>query len=1035
MKKIVCLVILMTSMFTIMSYGQNRNLTISGVVVDADKVPLPSVSVLIKGVPGLGVISDLDGNFSIKAAQGDTIIFQMIGMISVEKPIKRNVSENDIEIVLVEDTKVLDEVVVTGLSSQKKVSIVGAISSVDVDELKTPATSLNNMLGGRVAGVITQQLSGEPGSNISNFWIRGIGTFGASSGALVLIDGMEGRLQDVDPDDIQGFAILKDAAATAVYGVRGANGVVLITTKKGQAGKLNVTGRLTTKISQLKRLPEYLGSYDYALLANEARAMSGDPDLYTRLDLDVIKSGLDPEMYPNVNWIDEIMKKTSLQQNYYVSARGGGNFAQYFLSIGMQQEGAAYNQPDSKFKEPVSYNKLTYRANIDMNLTKTTQLYFGMDGNIIQQTQPGQQNTNSLWAAVRQITPLMFPVMYSDGTLPTYGTYDLSSPYTVLNYTGYSQNNENRNMVTLRLSQQVGGVFEGLTLSGQVMSDVIIYFNEGRRMWPNMYRASGRDSKGQLIKSLRIREQTVNYWRNTDRWRKYYMETKADWKRSFGSHDLGALLFYYMEDVQNSDWFDNLGIDAIPARRQNLSGRTSYGYNDTYFIDANFGFTGSTQFKKGERFGLFPSVAVGWVPTAYDWTKQNLPWLEFLKIRASYGLAGNDNISGGTRFPYLTLIDNYASVYWGYRGQGIAERTIGADNLKWEVAKKSNLGFDIMLFKDKLSVTMDFFKDIRENIYQRRVTLPDYLGLVNLPFSNVGTMHSYGSDGNIEFFQEISKDMDFTIRGNYTFSENIVDYFEENDLPYNYLSVTGKPYGIIRGYIAEGLFKNREEIETSPDQSTFGQVRPGDIKYRDVNGDGRINDDDRVPLSYGNQVPRVMYGMGGDFRYKRFTVGILFRGAAKVDYYRSGMNIYNFGLNAPGWIPFYNGELGNVIKLANNPANRWTPAWYSGTTATENPNAEFPRLSYGNNSNNSQLSTFWKRDGSYLRFQELSMRYKLDEYDWMKIFGLTSVDLELVANNLFTIDKVKFFDPEQATYNGGAYPIPTTFTFQLYLNF
>jgi hypothetical protein len=296
-------------------------------------------------------------------------------------------------------------------------------------------------------------------------------------------------------------------------------------------------------------------------------------------------------------------------------------------------------------------------------------------------------------------------------------------------------------------------------------------------------------------------------------------------------------------------------------------------------------------------------------------------------------------------------------------------------------------------------------------------------------------MHSFGSDGNIEYSHNFNDNMGFTIRGNYTFSQNIIDYFEENKLPYDYLSVTGKPYGVVRGYIAEGLFKDKEEIETSPDQSAFGRIRPGDIKYRDVNGDGRINEDDRVPLSYGNQVPRVMYGFGADYRWKDLTVAVLFRGAAKVQYYRSGVNIYNFGLNSPGWIPFYNGDLGNVIKLVNNPKNRWTASWYSGDPATENPNAEFPRLSYGSNTNNEQLSTFWQRDGSYIRLQEISLKYRLKKYDWLKAMGLTSVDLEFVTNNVFTIDKVKFFDPEQAHYNGGAYPIPISYTFQLYLNF
>lgn len=1036
MKKIIGLIIILTGLYTINICGQSeRNLTISGVVYDASlNEPLPGVSIFIKNAPGVGTTSDTHGRFSIKAARRETIVFQMIGMTTVEKLVEQ--SESNIKIELKEDTQVLEEVVVTGLTSQKKVSVVGAISSVAVDELKTPATSLDNMLGGRVAGVMTSMISGEPGKNISNFWIRGIGTFGANSGALVLIDGLEGRLQDIDPDDIQSFAILKDAAATAVYGVRGANGVVLVTTKRGVSGKLQISTRATLQVNQLRRLPEYLGAYDYAKLANEARALSGDPDIYTRLDLDIIKSGLDPDIYPDVNWLNEIMKKTSMQHRYYTSARGGGDVAQYFVSVGGQFENAAYKQADVKFKKPISYNKITYRANIDMNLTPKTKLYFGTDGHITNHTLPGMEDTNSLWRAVRALTPVMFPVTYSDGTLPTYGTDEMSSPYTRLNYTGYRNNNDNRNMLTLELAQEIGGPLKGLKLSTQVQSDLQTFIVEGRNMRPNQYRATGRDAQGNLIKSLRLSEQSVRFYKFSNHWRKYYFQSKADWNRSFGHHDLGALLFYYMEDVQDGRWeMDNLGINSIPARRQNVSGRLSYGYNNTYFIDANFGYTGSSQFKKGERFGFFPSLAVGWVPTGYKWVQDNLPWLSFLKIRGSYGLAGNDQISGAVRFPYLTLIDNYAASTWGYRYYGITERLIGADNLRWEVAKKANVGIEANFFNDKLKIVADVFRDQRDDIFMSRVTLPDYLGLINLPYSNVGQMHSFGSDGNIEFTHKINKDMTFTVRSNYTFSQNIIDYFEENKLPYDYLSVTGKPYGILRGYISEGLFKDREDIETSPDQSAFGRVRPGDIKYRDVNGDGRINEDDKVPLSYGNQVPRIMYGAGGDFTWKNLTVALLFKGAAKVEYYRSGIDIYNFGPNAPGWIPFYNGDLGNVIKLANNPKNRWTPAWYSGDPATENPNAEFPRLSYGNNKNNEQLSTFWKRDGSYIRLQEVSVRYKMKDLNWIKAMGMSSIDLEFVTNNVFTIDKVKYFDPEQAHYNGGAYPIPTSYTFQIYLNF
>lgn len=1008
---------------------KQKQYTVSGVVVDDQGEPFPGATIYVKNAPGTGTSTDLAGKFTIKVDANAVLVVQSVGMKSVETLINKDMPK--LKIQLVEDSEMIEEVVITGLSSQKKVSVVGSISSLDVDQIKSPATSITNMIGGRLAGVITMQLSGEPGQNLSNFWIRGISTFGAGGSALVLIDGLEGNLNDIDPDDVESFSILKDASATAVYGVRGANGVVLVTTKRGGKGKLNITGRATLKVSHIKRLPEYLGAYDYALLANEARALSGEDDLYTPLQLDLIKSKLDTELYPDVNWMDEIMKRTSLQQNYYVSARGGGDLASYFVSLGFQDEGAAYNQKENIFKEPLSYRKLTYRANIDMNLTKTTKMYFGVDGNVSNHTSPGGLSTQDVWNGVRLINPLMFPVTYADGTLPTYGSNGLISPYAILNHMGYLSKDYNRNLMTLKVSQEVGGIFKGLTLSSQAMVENTSNFQERRHVAPNFYRATGRTAQGTLIKTLRSKESDMVYGSDESTWRKYYMEAKADYNRSFGKHNVGALLFYYMEDTKGSNWgTDILGINAIPARRQNLSGRLSYGYNNCYFIDGNFGYSGSAQFEKGERFGFFPSIALGWVPTAYKWLNDNAKWLSFFKVRASYGLAGNDQIGGG-RFPYLTLINHRAPVYWNYIGRGIREKQTGADNLTWEVSKKYNLGFDVKLFKDNLSITVDFFRDERDNIFQDRVTLPEYVGMITQPKSNVGRMHSYGSDGNISYFHALNKEMSFTLRGNYTFSQNIIDYFEENKYPYDYLSTTGKPFGLIRGYIAEGLFKNKDEIATSPDQSgAFGRVRPGDIKYRDVNGDGRITADDRVPLSYGNQLPRLMYGFGADFNYKNLTVAVLFKGSAKVEYYRSGLNG-----NDAGWIPFYNGELGNVIKLANNPKNRWTPAWYSGTAATENPNAEFPRLSYGGNTNNSQLSSFWLRDGSFLRFQELSIRYKLKNHLWMKKAGLSGVDLEFVANNLFTIDKVRFFDPEQASLNGAAYPIPTTYTFQVYLKF
>lgn len=1010
--------------------GTAKQFSVAGVILDDTGEPCIGATVRVKNEPGVGTISDVDGKFAIKVKPGATLMFEYVGMETIQRTILKDEPSLSVKF-KVAKTNAIDEVVVTGLVSQKKVSVVGAVSTINMEELRTPGTSLVNMIGGRMPGVITMQVSGEPGQNLSNFWVRGVSTFGAGAGALVLIDGIEGRLNDIDVDDVESISVLKDAAATAVYGVRGANGVVLVTTKRGSKEKIQVTARATVKLSQIKRLPEYLSSYDYARLANEARAMSGESDLYTPIQLDIIKNNLDPELYPNVNWIDQIMKKTSLQENYYASARGGGDVAQYFVSVGYRHEGAAYKQKENQFHRPLSYDQLTYRANINMNLTKRSELYFGVDGSIANHTTPGGKNTNQVWEDVLQLNPLMFPVTYADGTLPTYGQSDLISPFAALNYQGYNSSDNSRNMITLKFTHRFGGILKGLVGSVQAVNDRTSGFSERRFVRPDYYRATGRTSTGDLIKTLRSKQLDMFYSSDNESWRKYYMEAKLDYNTSFGAHNLGALLFYYMEDTKGSKWGngDALGIAAIAKRRQNVSGRLSWGYNSTYFVDANFGYTGSDLFPKGQRFGFFPSVAVGWAPTSYKWVQKHLPFVNFFKIRGSYGLAGNDNIAN-TRFPYLTIINNHAGTTWGYTGQGIVEKQQGADNLKWEVAKKLNVGVDANFFNDAIKVTVDFFRDTRDHIFQDRVTLPEFAGMVTYPKSNVGRMHSFGSDGNISYFHKINKEMNFTVRANYTWSQNIVDYFEENKLAYDYQSVTGMPYGVLRGYVSEGLFKDEADIRQSPDQTAaFGVVRPGDIKYRDVNGDGVINKDDRVPLSYGNNVPRVMFGLGGEFNYKDFTVSLLFKGNTGVNYYRVGM-----GYDA-GWIPFYNGEMGNVLKMVNNPKNRWIPSWYSGDPSTENPNAMFPRLSYGSNNNNSQLSTFWKQNGSFLRFQELNFRYVFRHRKWLRAAGLSALECDFVINNLFTIDSAKYFDPEQAWFNGAAYPIPTTYSLQMYFRF
>lgn len=1035
MKRLIIIIQILLLCTSIASYAQKKSVTIAGVVQDEtlQDEPLVGVNVYIKDQPGVGTITDADGAFKIRAGVGDVLIFSYLGYENLEYPVKKN--EDMLVIKMTTSSVQLEEAVVVGMGKQRKIGISSAITTVDVSQLQVPATSLNNMLGGRVAGVISLQSSGEPGKNISEFWVRGIGTFGANSSALVLIDGLEGRLSDVDPADVESFSILKDASATAVYGVRGANGVVLVTTKRGQTDRLRITARANFTVAQMKHLPDFVDAYGYAKLANEARVVSNMTPLYSDMDLNLIKYNLDPDLFPNVNWQDEILNKTSLQQTYYVSAQGGGNVAKYFISLNMSNEGAAYKQdPNSKYKTNIGYRTYGYRSNLDINVTKTTALYFGVDGFISSTGKPGGASTDYVWYQQAALTPLTIPTMYTGNVYPCYDQ-DIYSPYVLLNATGMGKDEEFKNMATLAINQDLSMITPGLKIRVQGALNTTVKKNEMRSIYPEMYNATERDVNGDLKLIKKRDQQAVIYTEGKYFWRKLHFETMINYERLVAdNHRFTGLIYYYMSDEGDTGYEVEESLKAIPRRYQGLSSRITYGYKDTYFIDGNFGYTGSENFEPGRQFGFFPSVSLGWVPTQYKFIQEKLPWLNFLKIRGSYGTVGNDRITD-KRFPYLTQMDALAGTGWGASMWGVTERVMGSDNLKWERAIKANIGVEGKLFNEKVDFVVDFFNDQRNGIFQQRTNIPDYVGIpVGFPFGNVGKMRSYGSDGNISFTQSINKDLYFTLRGNYTYSTNEVKEWEENNLPYDYLFRKGWPHNVRRGFIALGLFKDEEDVKYSPAQ--FGTIKPGDIKYKDVDGNGVINDDDKVPLSFSNY-PRFMYGFGGELTYKNWTFNILFKGTGRVDVFRTAIADGNGRLNDEGWIPFNNGKTGNVLQLVADQSNRWTPASYSGDPSTENPDAMFPRLTYGRNENNTKLSTFWMDNARYLRMEEIGVTYRLNAGKFLRQLGVSSMDFQLIGYNLavWSNMKVKMYDPEQAERNGQSYPIPARYAAQIYVNF
>ncbi len=1019
---------------TFVSLAQ-ESYTIKGTVTD-DMDPLIGVTVTVQGKMG-GVVTDLDGKFTIRASKGDKLIFSYVGYETYEYIVTEEMQ--DLKIKLQSAVTEIDEVIVTAMGTQRKISSLASISTVTQEDLKVPTPSVANLLGGRVAGVISMVNSGEPGKNLAEFWVRGIGTFGANSSALVLIDGLEGNINSIDPADIESFSVLKDASATAVYGVRGANGVVLITTKRGETDKLSLTARINYSISQIRRLPKYLRAYDYALLVNEAKEVRGEDPTYNDIELNVIRDGLDPDLYPDVSWQDEMINDLSLKQNYYVSARGGGNVARYFVSLAGSNESAAYKvEKNNPYASNTGYNTYSLRLNLDINLTKSTTLYFGSEGFVSVNNRPGQVNTDYIWQSQASLTPLIFPVRFSNGQLPAAGTGSGMSPYVLINQTGKTTINHNSSLFTISINQDLRHITEGLRIRAQGAYNRNGDFTEGRFTFPALYRAIGRNQNGELLTREQVARSASDLYSSSQaQWRKYHFESTLNYDRVFNDdHRVGGLVYYYLSDQQSTNQQYNdesvnlrASLAQIPKRYMGVSSRLTYGFQDTYMVDVNFGYTGSENFIPGKQFGFFPSIGFGWIPTNYTFIQDNFKWIDLIKFRGTYGTVGNDRI-GGERFPYLNRVSEGNTNVWGASTavERVGISRVGADNLIWEVAKKANLGIDLSFLGEKLTVTVDMFKDRRDGIFQERVQVPDFVGLPNLPYGNVGKMESWGSDGNFAYTHILNNDIDFTVRGNYTFAQNKILNYEKTYDEYPYQDFSGLPNNVWRGYQCFGFFKDEDDIKYSPKQ-TWGEVKPGDLKYKDINGDGKVDSNDRVPISYQQMYPQLMFGFGGQFRYKDITLGILFKGTGKVDYYR----------NNTGYIPFNEGERGNVLVQFNDPSTRWIPKAYAEAhgmdlSLAENPNAQLPRLQYGNNANNTQLSDFWKGDARYLRLQEVTLNYNMKN-SFLKQIGITSLDLQLVGNNLYVWDKVKIFDPEQANKVGRVYPIPAIYSFQMYVNF
>ena len=1019
-----------------LSTAAQTTVRVKGVITDKNNETIPGVNVIVKGT-SQGTSSNADGNYEISVRAGATLEFSFVGYNTRE--IATGVAESQIiNVVMEESAQQMEEVEIVGYGTQRKVSVVGAITSVKPADLKIGGvSSVSNTLAGRVAGLVGIQRSGEPGSDVSEFWIRGISTFGGGNSALVLIDGIDrgaSSLNELSPEDIESFSILKDATATAIYGARGANGVILINTKRGQEGRVSISGDVKTMIESLPRLPKYIRAYDYATLANEASMGRDNGYVYAPAIFDIIKYNMDPDLYPDVNWQDEILKNRTWGVQGNLNISGGSKLARYYMSGFYRTNDAIYRQTGMEnYNSNVRRNQYSFRSNIDVDATKTTKVSLLLSAKIVDMNRPGLGSTSSIWDACANITPLTVPVRYSNGLNPSYGQGDNASPTVLLNETGYYTVRENTIESLLKLEQDLGMLLKGLKLTGSVSFDNYNYHNTGRTKFPDLYLAYDRNwNTGELITRKTVEASPMSFSSTAYGVRTIYAEAKADYSAVImEKHRVGALFLYQQRDYQRTDaisqYPDNAELYSIPKRNQGIAGRLTYSYNDIYFIEGNFGYNGTENFPKGQRFGFFPSVAVGYVISNYDYVKTNFSFVDMLKLRYSYGLVGNDQITKGgadVRFPYLTTVNTSATGYsFGDTraggGSGVTDAVLGSTGLVWESSVKQNWGIDLQMLKS-VSLTIDAFIDNRNNIFMVRQSLPGTMGVRTDVWGNVGKMRSWGADGTASYtktFGEVSMEL----RGNFTFTrDKIIDY-DETPPRYPYLARKGTSNNVTRGLVAIGLFKDEDDIENSPTQ--YGLIRPGDIKYMDVNGDGRIDSYDYVPIGNSN-IPKIQYGFAGSVMWKNFDFNIFFRGSGKVDYFMGGA----------GYYPFADGRTGNVLEIVADQKNRWTPASWSGDPATENPNARFPRLTYGSNSNNNRNSTFWLANGSFLRLKTVEIGYTLPR-NWLDRMTMKNLRISVVGDNLYVWDKVKLWDPEQASSNGAVYPITRSYTFVLRVSF
>lgn len=1013
--------------------GQAKFIKISGVVLDQLGEPIIGGNIAIKGNTSVGTITDIDGKFTLEAPVGVVLQISYIGYLTQEVVVNDN---RFLTIRMKEDSKTLEEVVVVGYGVQKKQTVTAAASTMKMSDLNdVPVTNLASTLGGRVSGVLVQQSGGEAGYDEPTIIIRGSSS-PTSSSPLIVVDGVIGRsMSQLDPSEVESMTILKDASAVAPYGARGANGVILVTTKRGKSGKATVNYNFKIGFGEPTRMPEIASSYDHARLMNEAwrnkeMDMGNDPGaygVYTEEELIKFRDGTDLYAYPNTNWTKEVLLPRAWQQQHSLTASGGSEKIKYFVGLGYVNQDALYgdtrtNTPSSGFKR---YNG---RMNLDAEIIKD---YLNLSADIAYR----QEDRNSIAGSTADVFNNMYrnpqtdPGRFPDGKL---GKVSLGyNPIGLVTDGGWVKDRKSTINTRMVLDFKVPGV-EGLNLKGIFSYDKI--FNTVKRwttpvnfyVWnkiTNSYDGSSPNREGAELEQTFSQEQNIT------------MEFQAAYNRVIArDHHLGALFVFSRSEGNDENFWASRTkyriysiqqLFAGPDKDKDNSGsasetgkvgsvfRLTYNYKEKYMLEANGRLDGSEKFPKNKRYGFFPSVSVAWRVSEEAWMARFSNVMNNLKLRMSWGKAGTDNIG---RFQYMSAYEPNGNAVFGGGSPEIApgytESRFPNPDITWETSEMFNVGVEASFWHGMLGIEADFFYKKTSDILRERSDMPGIVGY-KLPAANIGKVDNRGVDINMTHNNQLGN-FRYSIAGNLTWARNkVIDLLEPAGTKNNpRLRSTGHPMDQYFGYEALGIFQTDEEADSWP-QPQFGTAKAGDIKYKDQNGDGVIDDEDKVAIGRSN-FPELVFGLNLNAEWKGFDISLFFQGAGLADFYYSGYLAH----------PYLEGRGGTLFKHHIN--NTWSP---------DNPKAEFPRLYYGGNTNNQYFSSFWLRNGSYLRLKNIEIGYDFKKSLLRNVSEIQGLRLYVSGSNIFTCSSIKYFDPELRDAGGSAYPQMKTYVLGVNITF